>query len=249
MPFLGTIINFFAIVIFSLIGAWLGERIPERVNKAMFAAVAVCVIYIGLDGALEPATGHLATLFGNEGITKFAIVIVSMTLGTAIGELIDIDKMINSLGTKVEAKLSRGNSNGNFAKGFVSITLTVCVGAMAVFGAILDATGDPTTLIAKSVLDAICSMIMASSLGIGCAFAAIPLLVYQGSITALTLLVQSAFVDSPVFQSAIYYMSSTGSLILILIGLNFLGAINVKTANMTPAVFIPLILTPILALF
>ena len=137
---------------------------------------------------------------------------------------------------------------GELARGFVSATLTTCVGAMAVFGAILDATGDPSTLIAKSVLDATTCFMMASSFGIGCAFAAIPILIYQGSVTAVTLLAESAFANSAVFDSAIYYMSATGSLILVLIGLNFLGATKVKTANMTPAVFIPLIATPLLAL-
>lgn len=249
MPFLGTIINFLCVAVFSLLGAGLKKIIPQRASKAILSAVGVCIIYMGIDGALEPAEGHLTTFFGDAGVTKFIIIVISLVLGTAIGEAINLDKHIGALGEKIESRISKGEGNGDFARGFVAVTLTTCVGAMAVFGSILDAAGDPSTLIAKSVLDAISCTIMAASFGVGCAFAAIPILVYQGSITALTLLVQTALADSPVFNSAIYYMSSSGSLILVLIGLNFLGATNVKTANMTPAVFIPLIMTPILALF
>ena len=119
-----------------------------------------------------------------------------------------------------------------------------CVGAMAVNGAILDATGDPEVLIAKSVIDAIACFVMATSLGIGCAFSAFPMLIYQGMITLIALLF-SAVIPA----ESIYYLSVTGSLIIVLIGTNFLGATNVKTANMTPAVFLPLIITPILNLF
>ena len=119
-----------------------------------------------------------------------------------------------------------------------------CVGAMAVNGAIFDANGDPGILIAKSVIDAIACFVMATSLGIGCAFGAFPLLIYQGIITLFALLFSAVLP-----ASSIYYLSVTGSLIIVLIGTNFLGATDVKTANMTPAVFIPLILVPILELF
>ena len=249
MPFLGTVINFLCIALFSLLGAGLKRIIPKRVSGAILSAVGVCILYMGIDGALASAHGHLSTFFGSTDATKFIIIIVSLTLGTAIGEAVDLDKRIGALGEKIENKISKGKGNGDFARGFVAATLATCVGAMAVFGSILDATGDPSTLIAKSVLDAISCLMMASSFGVGCAFAAIPVLIYQGSITALALLAESAFAGSAVFDSAVYYMSATGSLILVLIGLNFLGATKVKTANMTPAVFIPLIMTPILALF
>lgn len=250
MPFIGTIINFICIVLFASLGALIKRAIPERVNRAVLGAIAICVLYLGIDGALESPEGHLTTFFDNAGLTKFIIMIVSLALGTAIGELIDIDKWVGRLGAKIEAKFVKDEEHrGGFAKGFVSCTLMTCVGAMAVYGSVLDATGDPSTLIAKSVIDAIACFVMASSLGFGCAFSAFAVLAYQGSITALALLAKTAFIGSAVFESSIYYLSTTGSLILVLIGTNFLGATNVKTANMTPAVFIPLILTPILSLF
>ena len=249
MPFLGTIINFICMVLFAFIGAFVKKAIPEKVNRGILCGIAICIIYLGIDGALETSDAALTTFFGNAELTKFIIMIVSLTVGTAIGELIDIDKRITALGAKLEAKLTRGDGDGSFAKGFVSCALMTCVGAMAVYGSILDAAGDPSTLIAKSVIDAITCFIMAASFGIGCAFSAVSVLLYQGAITAVALLAKTALSSLAIFDATVYYLSATGSLILVLIGTNFLGATNVKTANMTPAVFIPLILTPILNLF
>ena len=169
-----------------------------------------------------------------------------MVIGNIIGEAIDIDKCVNRVGAKLELKLSKNSSGtaGNFARGFVENSILTCVGAMAVNGAILDAVGDPSVLIAKSVIDAVSSFILAASLGIGCAFSAIPMLIYQGTLTGLAMLMTSV-----ISEACIYYISATGSLIIVLIGTNFLGATNVKTANMIPAVFMPMILVPILGLF
>lgn len=247
MPFIGTIINFACIFIFSFLGTLVGTRLPERINRSVFSAIAICVIFVGLESALAPTTDVcLSTFFGNASLTKFIIIILSMVIGTAIGEAIDIDKWVNKLGAKLEKKLTRNKDGetGNFAKGFVSCTIMTCVGAMAVNGAILDATGDPSVLIAKSVIDAIACFVMATTLGIGCAFSAIPMLLYQGFLTAIALLMTAV-----IPEACIYYLSATGSLIIVLIGTNFIGATNVKTANMTPAVFIPMILVPILNLF
>ncbi|MBR2650852.1 MAG: DUF554 domain-containing protein [Clostridia bacterium] len=253
MPFLGTLINAASIVLFSLLGALVKHGVPERLNRAILNAVAIAVIYIGLDSALESPEGYLTTFFSDAGLTKFIIIIISLAVGTLIGELIDIDKWVNRLGARLEAKFApktgTSGASGGFAEGFINCTIMTCVGAMAVYGSMLDASGEPATLIAKSVIDAISCFIMAASFGIGCAFSALPMLLYQGAITVLTLLLKSALADSLIFDACIYYLSGTGSLILVLIGLNFLGATKVKTANMTPSVFIPFILVPILSLF
>ncbi len=248
MPFAGSIVNFFAVVIFSLLGALLNRTVPERVNKGVLSAIAVCVAYLGIEGALaEPGEGIILpdTFFGDTGLTKFIVMIVSLAIGTAIGELIDIDGAVKRLGEVLEKKFaSPKTESGSFSKAFISCTIMISVGAMAVNGAILDAAADPGVLIAKSVIDAIACFVMATSLGIGCAFAAIPMFIYQAAITAVALLL------APVIsQVSIYYLSVTGSLIILLIGTNFLGATNVKTANMTPAIFVPFLLTPILNLF
>lgn len=248
MAFLGTIINFLTISVFSILGALLKRGIPEKINRAVFAAVSVCVIYLGIDGALAETPAVPEGFILSAGLTKFVIMILSMVIGTAIGELIDIDKWVNRLGNKLESKFIKNPnpeySSGNFAKGFITCSLTTCVGAMAVNGAILDGVGQPDILIAKAIIDAISCFVFATTLGIGCAFAAIPALIYQGGITLL-----SFFFSSVIPAATLSYLSATGSLIIILIGTNFLGATNVKTANMTPAVFMPLVLTPIFNLF
>ena len=244
MPFLGNIINFVAVALFASLGALIKKGIPERISRAILSAVAIAVIYVGISGALEPSTGYLDTVFNDSGLTKFIIMIVSLALGTALGELIDIDKWITRLGAKLEKRFGAEESGkGNFAKGFVSCTVMISVGAMAINGAILDAVGDPSVLIAKSVIDAISCFVLASSLGFGCAFSAIPMLLYQGGLCALALLF-SAVIPT----ESIYYLSVTGSLIIVIIGTNLLGITNVKTANMTPALFIPLVIVPILKL-
>lgn len=250
MPFAGTLINTAAILIFASLGSLVKRGIPERISRAILSAVAICVAYLGIDGALETPSAelNLPDAIFNESITGFVIIIVSMVLGTLIGELIDIDRLVTRLGERLENKFSRSKSpdseaahGTNFAKGFISCTIMTCVGAMAVNGAIFDANGDPGILIAKSVIDAIACFVMATSLGIGCAFSAIPMLFYQGVITLIALLFSAV-----IPPESIYYLSVTGSLIIVLIGTNFLGATNVKTANMTPAVFLPLIFTPLL---
>lgn len=249
MPFLGTIVNFLAVAIAGTLGSLLKRGIPERINKAIFAAVSICIVFVGLDGAMSETPAVPESFILSAGLTKFIIIILSMTLGTAIGEIIDIDKWVNKLGNKLEDKLIKNSSEdsperGNFAKGFITCTLTTCVGAMSVNGAILDGVGKPDMLIAKAIIDIISCFVFATTLGIGCAFSAVPLLLYQGGITLL-----SFFFSSLIPEATLSYLSATGSLILVLIGTNFLGATKVKTANMTPAVFMPLIITPIVNLF
>lgn len=259
MPFVGTIINFLCIVIFSVLGSFVRCGISEKCKKVILSAIAICVVFFGISTAVAPPDASLNlpdAVFGLD-TTRFVIVILSMVVGTLIGEIIDIDKLVKHLGNWLEKRFSRlGKKNGgeneavkeeeagNFVKGFVSCTVMTCVGAMAVNGAILDATGDPGVLIAKSVIDAISCFVMAASLGIGCAFSAVAALLYQGLITLITLSFSAV-----IPPESIYYLSITGSLIIVLIGTNLLGATRIKTANMTPAVFMPLIITPILSLF
>lgn len=247
MPFTGTIINFFVIVVFSLLGTFLKKGIPERINRALFFAISIAVVYLGISGAMNEAPAVPEGFFLNAELTKFAVIILSLVIGTAIGEVINIEKYVTKLGDKLEKKFCSGSdeyTGGNFAKGFITCTLTTCVGAMAVQGAILDGVGQPDILIAKSVLDAISCFVFATSLGIGCAFSAIPMLIYQGGITLLSFAL-SSFIP----EAALSYLSATGSLILVLIGTNGLGATNVRTANMIPAVFIPFVFVPLINLF
>ncbi len=250
MPFLGTIVNCAAVLVFGILGTLVKKGIPERISGAIMSAMAICVVFIGIDGALGTAPEVSQDSPLSAGLVKILIMIISMGLGTLLGELLDLDGLITRLGDFVVKKmdgLSDGGMNAsarsNFSRGFVSCSLLFCVGAMAVNGSIQDALGDPSILLAKTVIDSIACFVMATSLGIGCAFSAFFLLLYQGSISII-----AYFLASFVPQDTITYMSVTGSLIIILIGTNVLGVTKVKTANMVPAIFIPLALAPLFGL-
>ena len=237
MPFLGTIANFAAVLVAGILGSLLKKGVPERISKAILSAMAISVIYIGVDGTLEAAPALKEGAALTAGLVKVLIMILSMGLGTLIGELLDLDKQMNRLGAFVERKLAPGTEEGGIAKGFVACSLLFCVGAMAINGAIADAFGSPDILLAKSVIDAISCFVMATTLGIGCALSAFTLLFYQGTIALLG----SVLMDI-LPAAGLTYMSVTGSLIIILIGTNMLGVTKVKTANMVPAIFLPLLL-------
>jgi uncharacterized membrane protein YqgA involved in biofilm formation len=209
------------------------------------AAMAACVLYIGIDGIIGAAPAVSEDSFFSAGLVKVLIMILSMALGTLIGELADIDKHISALGDRLEKKLAGGEDNkGKFAKGFVSCSLLFCVGAMAVNGSIQDGLGNPDILLAKTVIDSITCFIMATTFGIGCAFSAFFLLVYQGVIAVV-----GFFLESVIPDATIAYMSFTGSLVIIFIATNMLKITKIKTANMIPAIFMPLAIAPLFDLF
>ncbi len=243
MPFLGTLVNFFAVLVCGSLGALIKKGVPKKISDAIISAMAICVIYIGIDGALESAPAVRESAFLSSGLVKVLVMIISMGLGVLIGELIDIDGLVSRLGDAVEKRFVREGERGNFAKGFVSCSLLFCVGAMTVNGAFQDAIGNPDILLAKSVIDGIVGFVMASTLGFGCAFSAVFVLVYQGLLTLLGL-----FLAEILPADSVSYMSMTGSLIIILIGTNMLGCTKVKTANMTPAIFLPALIAPLLGL-
>jgi len=250
MPFLGNIVNFVGVLVFGILGTLVKRGVPKRISDAVMSGMAICVIYIGVDGMLEAAPAVPEGAFLSAGLVKVLIMILSMGIGTLIGELVDLDRLVTRLGDALEMKMNgilckskEDTQRGNFARGFVSCSMLFCVGAMAVNGSIQDALGDPSILLAKTVIDAIGCFIMATTMGIGCAFSAFFLLLYQGGIAVI-----GYFLASVIPAATISYMSVTGSLIIILIGTNMLGATHVKTANMVPAIFMPLLLAPLFSL-
>ena len=243
MPFLGTIVNFLVVLICGILGVVIKKGIPERISNGLKTAMAICVIYIGIDGMLEPAPAVPDGLFLSDGLIKLLMMILSIGLGTLIGEIVDIDKRVNRLGELLEKKFASEGDKGRFGEGFVSCSMLFCVGAMTVNGAFADAIGKPDILLAKSVIDGIMCFVMASTLGIGCAASSVFVLVYQGLLTLLGL-----FIAEIIPAAAISYMSVTGSLIIILIGTNMLGITKARTANMTPAIFIPAVIWPLITL-
>lgn len=241
MPFLGTIVNFLAVLVCGLLGMLVKRGVPKKISDALASAMAICVIYIGIDGALESAPTLPEGSFLSGGLVKVLIMILSLGIGTLIGELVDLDGLVNRLGESLERKFVKDGEQGRFAKGFVSCSLLFCVGAMTVNGAFQDALGNSDILIAKSVIDGIMCFVMASTLGVGCVVSAFFVLGYQGLLTLLGL-----FIADILPASSISYMSVTGSLIIVLIGTNMLGMTKVKTANMTPAIFLPALVAPLI---
>lgn len=205
----------------SMVGLFFRNGIPERYNQTVMQAVALSVILVGIKSAM--------------GSNDLLIVIISLALGSLIGEWIGIEAYLKRLGDWLENRFSK-NSSG-FSIGFVTASLIFCVGSMAIVGSLESGLmGKHDTLFAKSALDGIVSLILSSSLGIGVIFSAIPILVYQGTITLLAGLLKPLLVPMVVSQ-----MSATGGLLIVGIGLNMLREKKLKVGNMLPAIFIPLI--------
>ncbi len=241
--FLGTMVNFATVLLLGILGSFIKKGLPRRITDAVMVAVGACVVYIGIDGILEAAPAVSEECVLSAGLFKALIMILSMSVGTLIGELIDIDKWIKRLCDFLSAHVKFSEGSENFSKGFVSCSLLFCVGAMTINGAIADAQGDPSLLLAKSVIDGISVLIMSGTMGIGCAFSAFFVLAYQGTITLMAFLLVGVL-----SASTLTYMSVTGSLVILLLGTNVIGITRVKTANMIPALFLPIAFEALLKL-
>ena len=221
----GTVVNAVTVIIGSLIGLLLKKGIPERFSDSIMKAVALCVIYIGIDGCLKGENTLIA--------------IISMAVGALIGELLRLDDGLNKLGQKLESKFSKDTSGENsIARGFVTASLLFCVGAMAIVGSLVSGiNGNHEILFSKSLLDFISSIIFTASMGIGVMFSAVAVFVYQGIITVL-----AQFVGPYLSDAVIADMTCTGSILIIALGLNMLGITKLKVMNYVPAVFLPILL-------
>ena len=222
----GAIVNAASVVVAGVIGCMMGSAIPKRISDTIMKGMGLAVMYIGISGAL--------------GGKQILVTIISIALGALIGEAVDIDLRLEHLSGWVEEKLSRGKS-GSIAQGMCTGTLLFCVGAMAVVGSLqAGLTGDCSTIFTKSLIDFISAIVLSSTLGIGIAFAAVPLFLYQGTITVF------AGALSPLLSDfAIAEMSCTGSLLICALGLNMIGATKVKVANYLPAIFLPIAICPL----
>jgi len=218
---LGTIVNSAAIAIGSILGVLLNKGIKEEYRNTIMDGIAITVILIGIMGALN-----------NENLI---LMIISIALGSIIGEALEIEKKLDNLGASLENRFGKGDSN--FSKGFVTASLVFCVGAMAIVGSLESGLqGNHSTLFAKSIIDGITSVIFASTLGIGVGFSSFAVLLYQGTITLL-----ASSIKYLLTPEAINEMSSVGGLLIAAVGINILGIKKINVGNMLPAIFIPLI--------
>ena len=217
----GVIINALAVVVGSTLGLLFKKGIPERLNSALMSAVSLCVLYIGISGALQ----------GQNTL----VLICSMVCGTLVGTLVDIDAALARLGDSISAKFSKGK--GSLTEGFVTATLLFCVGAMAIVGS-LDSglRGEHETLLTKSLLDMISSCMLSVTLGIGVMLSSISIFIYQGAIVLLAQLIAPLLNDVIISE-----LTCCGSIMIIALSLNMLGITKLKIANFLPAlVFVPL---------
>lgn len=227
---LGTIVNTAAIIVGGLIGMILGKKLPARLQDTLMKGVGVCVLFLGIAGTLEKMLVIENGVLSSQGSM---MLIASVSIGAVIGELIDIDGKMERFGVWLREK-SGSNGDTRFVDGFVTASLTVCIGAMAVVGAIQDGIGrDPSTLIAKAVLDFIIVLIMSSTMGKGCLFSAIPVFLLQGSVTLLSTLI------APILtEPALNNLSLVGSTLIFCVGLNLVWGKKVKVANLLPAIIV-----------
>ncbi len=234
MPGIGTIINIVLVIAGSLFGLLLKKAIPERLKVSLTQALALATMTIGLTGIVTASCKA-----SDNGILTsdyIILMVVSMAVGTLIGELINIEKRLDSMGSFFQKRFS-GESSSTFAQGFITASLVFCVGSMAILGSLNDGIlHDPTILITKSLLDMIMAMVFASTLGIGVMFSIITVAVYQGLITLC-----ASFVAPYLTEAIISQMSFIGSILIMGIGFNFLYEPKLKLANMLPSMFIPLI--------
>lgn len=218
---LGTVVNAIAIIIGGLIGTFIRNGLKENYKKTLMNGVGLTVIIIGIMGAIKSE--------------NMILIIISIVLGSIIGEAIGIEKKLDSMGNSLEEKLGQGNSN--LSKGFVTASLVYCVGAMAIVGSLESGLlGNHDTLFAKSVLDGISSIIFASTLGIGVVFSSIPVFIYQGIIILLASSLRNLLTPDVILE-----MSAVGGILIMGIGINILEIKKIEVGNMSPSIFIPLI--------
>jgi uncharacterized membrane protein YqgA involved in biofilm formation len=230
----GTIINFFAIILGSVIGILFGSRLPEKLKETVIAAMGLFIVAIGLQMFLKTENG--------------LIVLGAIVIGAALGEWARLEDRLEALGIWLEKKFA-GSSEGSssrFVRGFLTTTVLFCTGPMAVLGSISDGLqGDYLTLTIKSVVDGIASIAFASTMGIGVAFSAFPVLIYQGTISLL-----AGQLNSIVTTSMMNELTATGGVLLMGIGISSLLELKkIRVGNLLPALLIAPLIVYVISLF
>lgn len=230
---LGTIINTAAIILGGIIGLVFKRWLKSNIQQTLTTAVGVCVIFVGIGGALEKM---LTIENGALKTSGTMMMIISIALGAFIGELLKIEHGMEKFGEWLKRKTKSENDN-SFVGGFVLASLTVCIGAMAIVGSLKDGiSGDYSVLTAKAVLDFIIIMLLCASHGKGCVFSAIPVAIFQGLITLL-----AGFIQPIMTEKALCNISLVGSVLIFCVGLNLIRDKKIKVANLLPSIVFAII--------
>jgi uncharacterized membrane protein YqgA involved in biofilm formation len=224
---LGTIINSAAIIVGGVFGHLFGKILNERIQDSLQKASGICVLFIGIAGAME---GMLKLSGSSLSAGRSMLIVASLALGALVGEILNIEHGFERFGEWLKVKTGNAKDK-SFVEGFVTASLTVCIGAMAVVGSIKDGiSGDYSILVTKAILDLIIITVMTCSLGKGCAFSAIPVAVFQGLITALARLIKPLMTDG-----ALANLSLIGSILIFCVGVNLVWDKRIKVANLLPS--------------
>ena len=233
-PGIGVLANVLGIVGGGLLGLGCGRLISERFQKAIMMACAVAVIFLGLTGTVK----EMLQIGADGGVTLVGTncMLASLIGGAVIGEAIDLEDRMERFGHWLQQKTGSGGDT-RFVEGFVTASLTVCIGAMAVIGSINDRLlSDPAVLFAKTVIDAVIVMIMTSALGKGCIFSAISVGIFQGIIFLL-----AGFLEPIMTPAALKSLSAVGNILIFCVGTNLFGLPHVRIANLLPALVIAVV--------
>lgn len=227
---MGVIINVIAIVIGTMIGLFLKRGISEKMSSHIMQGLALITFIIGLKGALVDQ--------------DMILLIVSISLGGYLGEMMQLEENIRKFAEWVQDKLSKEGAQNQLAEGFVSAVLIFCVGAMAVMGSLeAGLRNNHGILITKALIDGFASIILTTTKGAGVMLSALAILLYEGGMMVL-----AQFVAPYLSESIVYAMSAVGSLLLVALGLNLLELTKIKVMNFLPAMFLPIVLIPLLSL-
>ena len=233
MVLLGTLVNAVCVIIGAFLGRYL-QNIPDKVKETVMIGIGLAVVAMGFQMTFESE--------------QYLIVILSIVIGAIIGEWIDLEKYLNTLGNWIESKM-KPTEGTSISQGFVTATLIFCVGAMSILGA-LDSgiRNNHDVLITKGIIDGFTAIILSSTLGIGVLFSAVPVLVYQGLIALLATQIDK-WVPAELMEMFIAEMTATGGLMIVTIGLNVLGIMKIRSANLLPGIVVVGMLVTIVYFF
>ena len=233
---IGTLVNTLAVLLGGGLGLLLKHGIKERFKEILMQALGVSTMFIGISGALR---GILVVNDDLLDSRNTLLMILCLVLGAVLGELLNIDRWMQGLGERLRRKVRARDEDSYFVEGFVTTTIIICTGAMAIVGSFQDALmGDPSMLYAKSALDGVIAAVLASSLGVGVLFTAIPLLVYQGSLTLL-----ASWIKPILSELMLFNISFVGSILVFLIGVNMLFDKRIRIANFLPSIILAALFT------
>lgn len=230
MVLLGTLVNGACILIGSILGRYL-QHIPEKIKETVMSGIGLAIMVLGLQMGLKSE--------------QFILVILSIVGGAALGEWVNLEGRLNSLGNWIERRM-KAKEGTSISQGFVTATLIFGIGAMAIIGA-LDSgiRNNHDVLITKAIIDGFTALVLASTLGIGVLFSAFPIIIYEGFIAIFSRQINT-MIPTALMDSFIQEMTATGGVMILAIGLNIIGITKIRVANLLPGILVTAILVTIM---